>query len=526
MVHGPFPWRCLVAGAIVAATAAAQADVRELLARLPDDCIAVVHADAAERAVAAITATLAPLPEGLPPEVTGLVGAGLLTLRSSLGGTVEDTAALLASGGVAIGASANESRGELVMVARPRDGAAALQWCRRFESRIAAALDGDLLLVSSSAAGLARLQQSSSGGRWRAFDFGVASPGTVLRGAVDLARLRELRGASRLEAAAQFLGLPLVHALEHAAYLTFDVTADRALSIGGRADATVLGSERAALLAGGSRERSLVPLAEDGLALVSLDRSLRALFDGAERFLDPTARQALQGFLSIADALDGPRSSFVDDLLGGLAEPFALHVLPASAGGDDARAPLVLPEFAVVAGVANPDVQAVLFRFLQVFTTIANAERMQRGQGAFRLRRLTDESGTGFVAEPPPFDGPGLPPVDRQLTPTVWCGRGLVVLASTETAARRIVASASAAATSPVRGDVLELRGPALAALLRANRGPLELARRFDEGEDESAAHRFFDVVLAVANAMQSVVSTVEVDADATRFRIVVTRQR
>lgn len=504
----------------------AQHDVRDLLGRLPDDCVAVVHAESAERVVAALAAAAGPLPENLPPEVAGWIGAGLVAVRATLRGSIQDTAALLAGDGLAMGLLPDDGSGQIVAALLPRDRDAALQWCERFAGRLFAAVVDDVLLVGTSARGLAKLQQQRTPGRWRDGDFGPALAGTVLRGAVDLERLRARSGEPVTSGAARFVLLPIVHALQKATRVSFDVAAERAITVELRADASVLGTDRAALLACSGRERSVLPLADDALLSLSFDRSVHALFGALERHLDPGEVLAVQGFLSIADALDGPRSSFVDDLLGGLEEPFVLHVMPATVDAAEPCSPLRLPEFAIVAGIGKANVDAVLFRFAQVFATIANAERVQRGRGAFRLRRIADESGTGFVAEPPEYHGPGLPPLDRQLAPTVWCGDRIVVLASTEAAARRIVASARAPERATVRGDVLELRGPNLAAALRDNRGPIELARMFDEGDDDVAAHRFVDVVLAVADALQRVAVTSEVEAGTTRVRVVLERRR
>lgn len=519
---------CAATVSAIAAALPAQGDAARVLDRVPADALGFLFAPAPAAAVAALEAAIGAVPAAMPVAAKGTIAAGLVVLRAALGGSVEDTAALVGGGGLVVALLPGESRPRVVAVARPPDVAAAQRWCDRHGERVHAARDGDLLLLGDSPAALAALRRDVPPGersRWAAMRFDSTSASTVAYGAFDLARVRALAPAPRhLGGAPEFVALPVLAAAADATMVRVRVDAAADLAVELTADASVLSGNRASLMARGAAPRTIVPLADDGLALVTLDRSLRTLFAGAERFLAPGDRAAVQGFLSIADALDGPRSSFVDDLLGGLDEPFVLHVTPPADGDDgEPRSPVRPPEFALVAGMHDAKVAGVVLRVAEVFATIANAERAQRGQGLFHVRRVTDDSGIGLVAEPPDWRGPGSPPVDRQLSPTVWCGRGLVVLASTERAARGIVERAGTGVA--VHGDVIELRGPAIASLLAANRAPLELARRLDEGDEPGSAQQFFGVVEAVVGALRHVRFACEVDASTTRLRLVAERR-
>lgn len=520
---------CAASALAIAGCLPAQEGAAELLDRVPADAFGFVFAPAPAAAVAALDAAIGPVREVMPPTAQGALAAGLLVLRAALGGSVEETADLIGGGGLVVALVPGERRPHVVAVARPTDPPAAQRWCERHRTRVHSARDGGLLLLGDSDDAVAALRNRPSPGvpsRWSTIPFDTVPASTVLYGAFDLAQLRALPRAPRPPGGpAVFLALPVLSALADATLLRVRVDVADDITVELTADASALGGPRAPLLARGAAPRTIVPLADDGLALVTLDRSLRALFADAERFLSPGDVAAVQGFLSIADALDGPRSSFVDDLLGGLDEPFVLHVTPPADGDEgEARSPVRLPEFALVAGMRDAKVTGVVLRFAEVFATIANAERAQRGQGLFHVRRVTDDSGTGLVAEPPEWRGPGLPPVDRQFSPTVWCGRGLVVVGSTERAARRIVERAGAGVE--VRGDVVEIRGAAIAALLAANRGPLELARRLDEGDEPRMAQDFIDVVEGAARAVRQLRITCEVEAATTRLRLVLEPRR
>lgn len=167
----------------------------------------------------------------------------------------------------------------------------------------------------------------------------------------------------------------------------------------------------------------------------------------------------------------------------------------------------------------------MLFRAAEALFLISNAERAQRGQVLFPARSRRTEAGRGLVGEPTPWRGPGAPPVEQALSPTVWCENGYVVLASTQAAAMAVIA----AAKSPVSvtpSDTLLLRVAEWAPVLAASRSVLELGRVLDEGEGPIAAAHFFDVLTTVAAAVRELSLSVHCDASTTAFELTLARVR
>lgn len=505
--------------------AAQAADMAALRGVLPDEVVGVLEVAAPEAAVRELLAAAGSLPRGVPPEVLAPVGLGLTAVSIVIGGDPAAWAGRMFGGGVAIGVLPAAAGARTLLVARPGDAAAARTWCERFAAG-KFALDGDLLLMSADEKDVALLRRRTGApaSRWGTADLG---PPRAVRGAVDLAAIRALPGVAtpafeRLGGAARFFGAPIVQALASAAWLRIGVEGGGALTLTAEADASVRGTAFGELLPAATAHR-LPPLPADGLASLRFERSLRTLLAEPARFLSPADVLAVQSFLSIADAVDGARSSFVADLLGGLHEPFVLHVVPA-ADAADAESPVLLPGFVLVAKLADPAVEPILNRTAQVLMTIVNAERMQRGQSPFQMRMQRTERGHGLVAEPAPWRGPGRPPIDSELAPTLWFEAGCVAIASTRAAAEAVLAgTADAEATA---GDRLVLRGPALAAAIAANRGVLELARLLDEGEGRDGARRFVDIAVAVTAAVRELSITIHTEAAATRLRVTMERAR
>ena len=495
--------------------APAQQDLGPLLAQVPDTAIAVAAAAEPGALLRHLGAFAEPVPVGLPPDVTAAIGAAVALVRTFCDGAPDAWLERLAGGGAVAAWSPPDggAAGHWLLVLRPDDLAAAEAWCaERARGALRSTRDGLLLLGAGAAA---------VPGSWAQTDLAVraaAHDGVVAE--IDLARLRRRAGADaiaalRADGVARWAFAPVVQALESGERLRLELAASAA---------------RIRLLAafGGTP----IPTAEPDpgatplvvVAALRLERSLRELLAAPERVLDAGGVQAVRGFLSIADALDGPQSSFVDDLLGGLHEPLVLHVLPVPPAPDVERAPLCLPQFVVSAAVADAAAVDAALRTARNLATIANAERMQRGAAPFVLRTRSAEDGHGLVAEPPPWRGPGAPPVDRQLSPAVWHGNGRLAIATTLSAARAVCAAPALPAVGP--GDRLLLRGPALAAAIAQSRGVLELARMLDEGEPPGDARRFFDVVIAVTDALASLDLAVTRDAPATTLRLDLERRR
>lgn len=510
------------------AGAAAGQDLSALRARLPDQALLLVEIAQPAVAVQQLAAAIGRVPDDLPDLVRTKLALGLSALRLALGDEPEAGAGQLAGGGAVAALGSVHGRWHAWLVARPGDPTAAMAFCRRVAGRVVAEVHDGLLLVASDDVALAGLRSPvpGHGGRWAQAELGDPA---ALRGVIDLVALRALAGTAAptlvaLDGGGRWLLGPLVHAVEHGSRLQFAVDGGERLQLRVRVDASVRTAAFGALLPERGERASLL-LPHGGLAAVQLDRRLAALLRTPERWLAPSDALAVQGFLSIVDALDGVRSSFVDDLMEGIGEPFVLHVLPAPTWAENGPPPpLRLPGFVVAAPIA-PAAADIAWRLAQAFALVANAERVQRGQAAFTLRATRHDDGRGLVAELPPWTGPGAPPLDRALTPTLYLRHGHLLVASTTAAADAVVAAIGAAAPTPA-GDRLELRGPELAAWLAQHREIVELGRMLDEGHDRAEVQRHFDTVDAVARAVARMLLVVEADAAATTATLSLERAR
>ncbi len=512
------------AGVLAASAAGAQHDLAPLLALVPDEAVVVAVAAAPPAAARALAAVCEPLPPGLPAEVVTRLGLGLSVLRTAFAGSTAEWLQVVADGGALLALVPPPAGGawQWLVVTRPADLAAATAWWQARAPHVPRAVVDDRLRLGTCTAG--------PGTRWARTPL-AARPGTGIAAAVDLAALRQHLGASapdlqRLAGGARFLAAPGAHALAVGSWLQLELAATATrLCLAAEVDASVRTAPFGALLAPAA-PAAPAPAAMPGrLAMVQLDRSVRALLTEPGRFLAEDDAQAVRGFLSIAEALDGPQSAFVDDLLGGLQEPFALQVLPAAPADDEAAAaPIRLPEFVLVAPVVDERAVAAAFRVVQALATIANAERVQRGEAPFVVRRRQDETGRGLCAEPPPWRGPGAPPLDRQLSPTLWCGGGRLAIGSTCRAAQAACAAPDVGAAAG--GDRIVLHGPPLAAAIAASRSALEVARMLDEGEDRAEAERFFAALVAIVDAIARLDVALVAGPAATRLEITVERRR
>lgn len=512
----------------LAAGLRAQTPPADLRGMLPAATVAMLEVADPALAVAELRAAIGELPESLPDAVRVPLWLGLVGLWTTLQGNPEAWADRTAGGGAVLGWLPATGRLQPFALLRPRRMDAARAWLARFADRVAVEVAGDVLVVAADPALGARVAAAANGpaSRWASVDLGAPA---AVRFAADLAALRQLAGpaaphVAALDAGGRFLLAPIVHALETGQWLRAALAGGPRLTLTAHVDAGLGASPFAALLPAPDAGPA-VALPADGLASLRVDRSVRALLEAPERFLPPDGVQAVRGFLSIADAIDGVRTSFVADLLGGLGEPFELHVLPVTPVAEGVGPRLQLPGFAVVAALRDPAAEAILFRAAQVFVLIANAERAQRGQSLFTARLQRSDGGRGLVAEPMPWRGPGAPPIEQALSPTVWSENGIVVLASTRAAAQAMVAAASPRAVRRC-GDHFVLRGPATAQALAASRTVFELGRVLDEGEDRATAARFFDTLIVVAEAVRELTLHVDHAPATTTLELTMERAR
>lgn len=477
----------LAAGAVAQEPAAA-VQGPSLLARLPDACLAVALVPDPVAAVARIGEALGDVPAELPEEQRALIGIGLLALPRILGGTPAELAGRLGKGGMAMGLVLDGAAPAVVAVAQPGDTDAAIEWVRT-KPQLRWKREGSQLLLASTPAALACFDAARPAGAWATRLGGTASTTALALVEFDLARVRELQGAAAAAQAEGFgaaLLLPgLVAAGKAANALRVELHGGEELRIEASL-AAPQGFGAGAALAHGFRARPVPAVDDRFLLYASLDRSLHAMFGGA----DPAAQDAaVSGFLATADLLDGP-NSFVDGLLGRLEEPIHLMVFetpPASAG----EPMFVLPGLALAARMKDAKVAEVMEQVLGFVNIIGNAERGQRNQQPFLIERLVDGEAHGLTSVMTDWRGPGLPPLEAAIQPTVLVQDDVLAVATTQDAARRALA-AMRGPTQQVEGDLLVVRGAPLAASLQRNLAPLVLARQLDEGEQADAARRFW----------------------------------
>lgn len=492
-------------------------DFAAMRGALPDAVAVVGQVPDPPAAARALLAALGPVPTDLPDEVRGLVGLGLTVAVGFLGGGLQEVLADLAPGGVVFGLMPGPGRPQLLALARVTQPDAAVARLVRFGQGLHSRLEGHHLLLADSAAGVQLLaDRLALPGRWAADPGGIA-PDALAGLWLDLDALRAAappdrrRVVDRMDAGGRFLLGPAAAAIDASRRVTVTVHAGASIRLRVHSDGGADGSPLAALLARGGSERTL-PAPPPGTGVVlSLDRSLGALLAAPARFLPEAGVAGVDAFLSIADQLDG-RTSFVDDLLGGLVEPFHVYLrMPtnAPAAGD---LPLLLPEFAAVAGVADGRVLPILDRMAQLFTLIVNAERAQQNRFPFVTRRLRREGCSGLVAEPVEWRGPGAPPAEAAISPTLLFTDGHVILASTQAMALALQEQIRAGATVAARGDLLALSGAPAAEWIRRNRAVLAMARVLDEGEGENVSRRFVAAAAALAAAVQRLELRLQVD--------------
>ncbi|HZN41258.1 MAG TPA: hypothetical protein VFD82_20800 [Planctomycetota bacterium] len=477
-----------------------------LRALLPEACLAVVEVPAPVALYDDLLAAFTPVPAGLPDEVRATLSVYLLALPWLLGEAPRRLVDTLARGGAAIGVAPGDGKPRVFLILRPGDAAAAARWFGGHARSVSWQAHGEYVLVATREAdsrSLAACVENATAGRFAKWPSHFCEDAAV-RVFVDLEGLRSAFGRGQhlgenLDGGGRFLFGALAAALARARHATLALCTQDGLRFCAEIDHSTADTPFGALAQHGTRVRTMPSPPPGTLLAMSVDRSLHALFTGLDRFLTPEQKLGAQAFLSIADQVDG-RSSFVDDLIGGLAEPIHGYVIePPPAIPGDAQPRLLLPGFAFVAAIQGKDVETVLRRTAQVFTLIVNAERGQRNQRPFHIHSCAEGEWHGLSGELSEWRGPGAPPIEQALSPTLLFGQGHVCLASTREAALAVLGEVAAGRTQTLTGDRIELYGPALARTLARSREVLELARMLDEGESRSESHRFWSVLQVLA---------------------------
>lgn len=489
-----------------------------LRALLPDACLVALEAPSPLALYDDLLAAFTPVPAGLPDEVRATLSVYLLALPWVLGEAPRRLVDTLARGGAALGLAPGDGKPRAFLILRPGDLTAAARWLERHARGVSWQACGEYVVVASRQAdvqSLATCAGNHTMGRLASWPSRFGEDAAA-RGLVDLEGLRSAfrRGqhlGENLDGGGRFLFGALAAALAQARHATLALSAREGLRLCVEIDRSTADTPFGALAQHGTGERTMPSPPPGTLLAMSFDRSLHALFTGLDRFLTPAQKLEAQAFLSIADQVDG-RSSFVDDLIGGLAEPIHGYIIePPPGKPGDAAPPLLLPGFAFVAAIQHEaqdkahgkerskELETVLRRTAQVFTLIVNAERGQRNQRPFQIRSCVEGEWHGLSGELSEWRGPGAPPIEQALSPTLLFGKGHVCLASTREAALAVLGEVAAGRTQTLTGDRIELYGPALARTLARSREVLELARMLDEGESSSESHRFWSVLQVLA---------------------------
>lgn len=145
---------------------------------------------------------------------------------------------------------------------------------------------------------------------------------------------------------------------------------------------------------------------------------------------------------------------------------------------------LLLPGIALLARTQNAQSERVLSRTAQVFLLIGNAERAQRHEAPFVLRKVNDlgDGVHGLTATLPEWRKQTLPPTEYGIEPSLLFGFDHMVLASNLAAAQAMLLQVKNGAQQALSGDVLLLHGMPIAAAVEQSQRPLLLARMLDEG--------------------------------------------
>jgi hypothetical protein len=383
-----------------------------------------------------------------------------------------------------------------LLVLRPGNLDAARAFLQRHADRVHWEERGGLLLASSTPKGL-DLLRAGGDGRWARWPDAAPPAAGELRAYVDLGGLRELApglradAVERLDGGGRFFAAAFVHAAAAGQRLTVSLRATgQGFLLDAVADAGVHDERWFELWPLRARSRPVPAPPAGALLLLTLDRSVAKALGDPARFFDDAGVLAVRAFLSVADQVDGSTTSFAKDIVGALREPWAVYALPIAPPDDGPAPPLQLPGIALCARLLRPEATRDLVRTASAFALIVNAERARLRKTPFVLRAVHDGDVEGLCATPAEWRGPGLPPTEQGLSPTLLFGHDHAVLATTLPAARAVLARVADGTTVTVTGDALLLDGSAVATAWQSDARPIALARQLDEGEtaDEAAA--------------------------------------
>jgi hypothetical protein len=232
-------------------------------------------------------------------------------------------------------------------------------------------------------------------------------------------------------------------------------------------------------------------------------------------------------FLSILDLLLGG-ASFMQDLVPAIEVPLHLFVTASTPDADAERPRIKLPAFTLVFGLdpaAARRVQGILERGLNMVASVSNPGRLREKQAPLTVRSGGRDGYRYRFVEFGEFDGPGDPPTEHGLSPTLLFTHGHGILASTIDGAVRMARALDSGHRVPLVGDLVAVHGAALASLIRDNLEVLSMGRVLDEGESTSQAREFTRALAAIAEVLE-LTATLRSGAAQTGFELTLRRLR
>jgi len=523
----------LLASATPAQPTAGATTPRDLAALLPAETVLVVECADVRATVAGLYAALAPL----PPAAQALGVLWQVGLLAECGTDLDGVLGVLAPGAALLGLVPVASGGPRAVVLARIDDAAAVRRLAARLPRLGIELHGGVCALFPRAADAAVWRAFVASARPRLVhradfrrDAPELGPGLV-RLWVDLAALRRASPRAsfdRLDPGGRVLLGPLAAALDRAHRLDAVLRLqDGAIRLMARADGSAFGSPAGLLLARPGAPRRPPKAPAGTIAAVYLDRSLRAYLQHAERLLPAATAARVRGEAANLDQLAGG-VSFVDDVLGGLEEPWSFLVVSPEPAVDDVdanpRPRVVLPGFALVARLTDERAAARATRAFYRLSAVLSAQRLQRRLPPRLAQPRTANGLRLHVMRGWPYAGAGEPPTGEQIEATLLCTAGHIVVASTPACALA-VARALGEPDRAVVGDAVRLDPAALADVLRRNRSGLVLARVLDEGESQAQAGTFVDGLCAALELLGAIELDVQPGAEATTLCLTVTER-
>ena len=509
--------------------------VRDLSGYLPADTLVVLDFYDGEAVIEGVAGLVEPLPTGIGPQLRATLLLPLLT-RFATGMSIDELLETVFPSQAALALLPGD-RPYPVLLSRIEEPDSVRRLLGRLPGTVAWSLDDGILSVSDSAEHLGALLSFRASGRGSLLsdrgyrrDRAEARPGKSVRFYVNLAALRPGPIWPGFDPAARVLFGPLVRSIDRADRIDgrFDIEGD-VLLLSGRLDGDLASDplEPDRLYAVGRATRSVPGMPEGAVACVSLDRDLTEVFEHPDRWLNEDGTREVQTFLSVASLILGAGKEFDADLLGGLDLPITLFVARTEPSEYAERPRVVLPAFTLVCPVVESSrrFENMLNRALGFLVAVANPERIENKEAPLVVRGGSRDGYRFQSVLYGDWEGPGEPPTEFGLSPSLLFAHDHLILSSTVEGAVEMARSLEKAEVRQVTGDFLKISGAVAADLIDANRRVLSVSRVLDEGERLAEAEFFIDTVAAVLRVLE-LEAVVAPDSGGMEFRFELRRVR